>query len=247
MADRIQKEKDFHNNRFEHETRATLDKYYSVSFLIDSYYQDVLYKNCYDKRALEYGCGLSSHSFKLTEIAKEVHAIDISEIAIEKAKNEAEAKGLNNIFFEVMNAESLDFGNNYFDVVCGTSILHHLELKSAYAELARILKPEGKAYFIEPLGHNFMINLFRKLTSKLRTEDEHPLLIKDLKLLNKYFQTVDIKYYYFISLLAVPFRKSKYFDSLLSFLNSVDQFLFKSVILRTQAWQVVIEVCNPRK
>jgi len=146
MTDRIQKEKDFHNNRFENETRVSLDKYYSVSFLIDSYYQDVLYENCSGKRALEYGCGLSSHSFKLAEIANEVHAIDISEIAIEKAKNEAEEKGLKNIFLEVMNAESLDFENNYFDIVCGTSILHHLELKSAYSELARILNPGGKAW-----------------------------------------------------------------------------------------------------
>lgn len=244
MKDRIQKEKDFHNDRFANETRDSLNKYYSVSSLIDEYFHKVLFSTCKGKITLEYGCGLGDRSFILAKYSKEVYGIDIAEIAIIKATNEAKIKNLSNIIFKVMNAEALDFPDNYFDVVCGTSILHHLNLDSSFSELSRILKPGGKAFFIEPLGHNPLINIFRKFTSSLRTEDEHPLRLKDLKLFNKYFTNVNIKYYYLVSLFAIPFRKSKNFNTILNFLNRIDQILFKIDFLKIQAWQVVIEVGN---
>ncbi len=145
-----------------------------------------------------------------------------------------------------MNAESLDFTDDFFNVVCGISILHHLDLNSSYSELLRVLKPGGKAFFIEPLGHNPFINLFRKLTSNLRTEDEHPLLKADLQLLSKYFTEINIKYYYLTSLLAIPFRDKRFFIPLVNFLNGIDQLLFKMRFFKYQAWQVVIEVSNSK-
>lgn len=245
--ERIQREKDFHNVRFEKETRDSLDKYYSVSQLIDNYYYGKLFKEIENKVVLEYGCGLGNHSFELAEYAKEVYSIDISDVAIEKAKELAKQKGINNIHFIVMNAEVLNFPNNYFDVVCGTSIIHHLDLEASYSELSRVLKKSGKAYFIEPLGHNPLINLFRKFTSNLRTEDEHPLRTKDINKLNNHFHIINIRYYYLLSLLAIPFRSQKYFSKLLYKLNSIDQFLFHFGLIKKQAWQVVLEIENPRK
>lgn len=35
--------------------------------------------------------------------------------------------------------------------------------------------------FSEPLGHNPIINWYRNRTPEMRTEDEHPLLIKDIE------------------------------------------------------------------
>jgi hypothetical protein len=49
--------------------------------------------------------------------------------------------------------------------------------------MTKILQPKGKAIFIEPLGHNFLINLYRRLTPNIRSADEHPLLAKDLKIM----------------------------------------------------------------
>ena len=125
--------------------------------------------------------------------------------------------------------------------------MHHLDLYAAYSELSRVLIPSGKAYFIEPLGHNPFINLFRRRTSDLRTEDEHPLRDQDIELCKKYFDIINIKYYYLFSLFAVPFRNKKYYMRLLNFLNSIDQKIFKFKFIRLQAWQVVMEISNPRK
>jgi ubiquinone/menaquinone biosynthesis C-methylase UbiE len=246
MMDRIQREKEFHNSRFQNESRGSLSKYYSINNLILDNYHTVLYNKGKGKRILEYGCAMGNQSFILSKFARQLNAIDISEVAIDKARKKASDSGINNIIFDVMNAEDLNFQDNYFDIACGISILHHLDLKSSFRELSRVLKPEGRAYFIEPLGHNPFINLFRKITSSLRTEDEHPLHMKDLRLLSEYFR-IDIKYYFFTSLFAVPFRRKKYFVSLLNYLNSVDQFLFKFKLFKLLAWQILIGVSNPQK
>jgi len=45
---------------------------------------------------------------------------------------------------------------------------------------------KGSAIFIDPLGHNPAINMFRRSTPDLRTEDEHPLLLEDFRLAGRY-------------------------------------------------------------
>jgi SAM-dependent methyltransferase len=146
-----------------------------------------------------------------------------------------------------MNAESLDFTDDSFDVVCGTGILHHLDIGRAMSEVARILHKDGRAVFIEPLGHNFFINAYRRLTPRFRTEDEHPLLIKDLKMLSTYFGHVDIAYYYFFSILIIPFRNWKLFTLLSSMAEGLDRLIFRVPFMRRFAWQVLIELDQPVK
>ena len=109
--------------------------------------------------------------------------IDISPVAIEMGVREAASRGLRDrTHFAVMNAEALDFPDASFDRVCGSGILHHLDLKKAYGEIARVLRPNGYGIFLEPLGHNPLINWYRRRTPQMRTEDEHPLLKSDLAL-----------------------------------------------------------------
>lgn len=248
MTDRISREKEFHNNRFAENTRKPLDKYYSVSQNTRKLFLDLMEFDLNGKTVLEYGCGEGSFSFDLANKGSHVHGIDISEVAIETANRKAIALGLENkIDFKVMNAEELDFKDNYFDRICGNSILHHLELKKSLIELTRVLKADGNAVFIEPLGHNPFINLYRKLTPKLRSEDEHPLKSNDLKLFKEHFAKVEINYFHFTTLLAVPFRNSKIFRGLFAVLSKIDSFLFKSEMLKKNAWMVVLALSNPNK
>jgi len=79
--------------------------------------------------------------------------------------------------------------------VCGSGTLHHLYIDAAFKELVRVLKPNGCVVFFEPLGHNFLINLYRKLTPSMHSEDEHPLLAKMLN----YFGNISSKQTFSIS------------------------------------------------
>ncbi len=191
---------------------------------------------------LEYGCGPGSQSFTLAEMGAEVTAIDISDVAIELAGKVAQDRGLT-IDYRVMNAEDLQFGDNTFDKVCGSGILHHLDLEKAYNEIYRVLKTDGTAFFFEPLGHNPIINYYRNRTPQLRTVDEHPLMLKDIEMAGNLFKKVKVHYYHLSSIAAsfvpgVSLRKGTS-----RFLNKFDWLLFKTLpFLKKYAWIVVLEL-----
>jgi ubiquinone/menaquinone biosynthesis C-methylase UbiE len=246
METRKLKEKEFHNVAFRDLTREKVDKYYSIWGRTIEFYQDRLAARCKGKKVLEYGCGTGSQSFFLAQMGAEVTGIDISDIAIQKAREEARAKGLVDITYEVMDAESLTFQDHSFDIVCGSGILHHLNLTRAFSEIARTLLPQGEGIFIEPLGHNPLINLYRRLTPGMRTKDEHPLLVSDLELAQQYFSSIDIHYFNLTTLMAVPLRGLPIFNRLLQGLQTFDDRIFRSVPLaRRFAWIAAVTLQKP--
>jgi ubiquinone/menaquinone biosynthesis C-methylase UbiE len=245
---RKDREQQFHDIAFSQNTREKTGKFYSITKSSRDFYCDFLSRNCYNKKVLEYGCGPGSFSFHLTEKGARVTGIDISPMAIRQAMERAQQRKLDGIEFLVMDAEQMDFEDSVFDVVCGTSILHHLILARAFSELSRVLKPGGKAIFIEPLGHNPVINLYRKITPNMRTPDEHPLLIKDLQLAEHYFKHDETRYFHLVSLVAVLFRNLPFFPVVLRILDGVDSFLFTCFPpARRFAWTVVLIFTNAKK
>jgi ubiquinone/menaquinone biosynthesis C-methylase UbiE len=136
------------------------------------------------KNALDYGCGDGSLSIRLLERgAKRVTGIDISEVLIEEARRRAAAGGFaDRTRFVVADAHATEFADDEFDLVVGIAILHHLDLRRALLELRRILAPGGTAVFLEPLWHNPLLRLGRRLTPSARTADEHPLTEQDWEL-----------------------------------------------------------------
>lgn len=175
----------------------------------------------------------------MAEKGAEVTAIDISTIAIEEASNLAIKSGLSNVEFLQMNAEQLDFDGK-FNLICGSGILHHLHLTNALCEIKRVLQPGGHAVFIEPLGHNPFINLYRRFTPNIRSEDEHPLLLKDLEAIKNIFPTLEVRYYYLASILAAFFAGTVIFKPMLWMLETIDEWLFKLPWVRNWAWQVLL-------
>lgn len=240
MDTRLHKEKEFHNKTFSDATRQKLGKFYSIAQISSNYYKQVLFSECSDKKVLELGCGPGNYSFQLVQNGAFVTGIDISEVAIEKAKMRFNNEYKEKVNFQVMNAEALDFENDTFDILCGISILHHLHLPSVYPEIIRVLKPNGKAIFIEPLGHNPFINFFRFITPQLRTEDEHPLLMTDLDLAKSFFSAFELNFFHFLTFFAVPFHKTKLFLKILNFLSKCDQWMFRKIpFLQKYSWIVV--------
>jgi ubiquinone/menaquinone biosynthesis C-methylase UbiE len=241
-------QKQFFDFTFEFEARKSVSKFYAVVKSSTEYYEKFLLSNCHSKKVLEYGCGTGSYAFLLTKCGANVVGIDISEVAIKLSKERAKKEGLKDILFLAMDAEAMQFEDSSFDIICGTGILHHLNIDRALRELARVLKPEGKAIFIEPMGYNPLINLFRKFTPHLRTRDEHPLTVKDLSFMEKFFHKVQCEFFHLFSLLAVPFRNSRIFPSLLKVLDNFDNNLFRWIpLVRLFAWAVVIILEKPKK
>jgi len=246
---RYQREMDFHDKTFSEDSRKSAAKFYSITHQTSkAFYRDYLAGHCVGKRVLEYGCGPDSHALFIASKDGAVTGIDLSPVAISKNRDALKERSLSQASFSVMNAELLAFSDNSFDLICGNGILHHLELDRCFAELSRTLRPEGTAVFLEPLGHNPLINLYRRLTPGMRSVDEHPLLSADFIKASDYFGCVDISYFHLTSLLAVLFSGFSWFPRIVRQLNSLDQALFRRLPwVRKHAWAVAMVLSEPKK
>jgi ubiquinone/menaquinone biosynthesis C-methylase UbiE len=122
-----------------------------------------------NKNILEVGCGRGggikglSKYFNFTEI----HACDINKKNIEYCN-----KNNTNINFKVSNAESLDYKDNYFDIVINVESSHNYEnFPSFFNEVKRVLKPNG-IFLYTDIGmaiHNFP-NFFYLFKNIIRTD-----------------------------------------------------------------------------
>ena len=241
--DRINRERTFHDERFadDSERQQTVGRFYQIVERMVSEYSSGVLEGAQGKRVLEYGCGTGSQVFSLAANGADVTAIDISSTAIALASQQAQRLGIRTrVTFAEMNAEKLALADNSVELICGSGILHHLDLETSCAEINRVLVSGGSAHFIEPLGHNLAINLFRRLTPGLRSEDEHPLIATDLEYLAGTFGKVTVDYYYLTAILAafIPrHRLPSLFDSMLHALDGLDRLLFRVLPpLRKQAW-----------
>jgi ubiquinone/menaquinone biosynthesis C-methylase UbiE len=195
------------------------------------------------RQILDYGCGPGWYTQRLALhfIDAEVVGIDLSDVAVEQAARRMKKLGICNASFQAMDAEHLTFEDESFDLVTGLGILHHLELKQALNEIERVLTPGGAAVFVEPLAHNPGLRLFRRLTPLMRTEDEHPLTMRDLKVVASCFSEVQNHFVNLTTLIAVPVPRWLGRTLFISALGACDQVLFEMLPLsRRFAWSVVI-------
>jgi len=97
--------------------------------------------------------------------------------------------------------------------------------------------------FVEALGHNPLINRYRRRTPELRTVEEHPLHVGDLELAKRYFADASFEYFHPTSLAALPLRRQRAFPALAGALERADQALFRRVpYLRRHAWMAVLRL-----
>lgn len=104
------------------------------------------------RRLLDFGCGRGAKALRYAQLGFHVHGFDISDSFIGNARALAEKYGLvERAEFCVQPAESLNYPDEYFDVVVGELVLHHVDIAPAIREVYRVLKPGGLAVFKEPL------------------------------------------------------------------------------------------------
>ena len=217
------REKNFHNKLQSNDKGRFEGIFYKAIFNLNEDFFEFLEKNSKGSEILDYGCGIGTSTEKVIKYnPKKIIGIDISEVSINKAKNKAEKLGID-AEYKVENCENTEFNDNSFDIVYGTGILHHLQFDKCLDEIYRLLKTGGSLVFVEPLGTNPLINLYRKFTPQSRSKDEHPLVKKDFNYIqNKFFET-KVRYYGFLTLIFFPFYQSPVKSKLFKILSNLDQ------------------------
>lgn len=105
--------------------------------------------------ALDVGCGEGKFTRSLTGIFSKVAGIDVKQKVIDRARVAAAAEG-KDVEFAVADGQAMPFPDSSFDTVAISNSLHHIpDPGKGLAEAARVLKPGGVLYVMEPVasGH----------------------------------------------------------------------------------------------
>lgn len=201
VSDRAHREQRFHDDAFSTDARAETWRFYRAVEHLFAEYRRRVGEGPAGRDVLEIGCGRGGCAFDLAARGDRVVAIDVSPVALGITAAIAAQRGVV-VDTRRMDAQTLDFGDRCFDLVCGSGILHHVDLDAVASEVRRVLRPGGRAVFVEPLGHNPVINWYRHRTPQLRSPDERPLRLADLRTLRHGFGDVQ---FVFGGVFTLPF------------------------------------------
>jgi len=135
-----------------------------------------------NKKVLEIGCGVGNDALRFVKEKAIYTGIDLTEQSIfltqAKIGNQGQVK--------VMNAEFMDFPDNYFDMIYSWGVIHHaVEPKKIINDAYRVLKPGGHICVMlygKPSFKYFEIIVLRKILwylhfyryNEIRKKTPHP-------------------------------------------------------------------------
>ena len=184
-----------HEDRPSDLRRATL---YALDRLGDLHGLDVL----------ELGAGSGVDSVMLARHGANVIAIDISDASVEIIARRLTANAISDAHTAAMPAEKLTFPDASFDRVFARGVLHHADVAASAPEIARVLRPGGRAVFIEPLSENPVLDFAREhapYPHKTRPKGHRGIRYATIRTLGESFSSTSIRPMYLTSMLNRAF------------------------------------------
>ena len=211
------------------------------------------------KRLLDLGAGLGESSVYFALQGAHVTTVDLSPQMVETAlslgrKFGVQLEGL------VSGAEDLDVPAESFDIIYVANTIHHVHNRPAlFEKISRALRPGGIFFSYDPLAYNPLINIYRRMATAVRTPDEAPLTVADIRLAKNYFADVrHCEFWLSTLLLFVKYylvdrihpNRDRYWKRILretparlwwwTPLRALDRLLTRLPLIRWLAWNVVI-------
>jgi SAM-dependent methyltransferase len=218
------------------------------------------------KKLLDIGAGLGESSIYFALRGAQVTAVDISPMMIEKVVSLGKQYGVE-VEGRVSDGEVLNVPSDEYDVIYLANTIHHLQNRAAlFEQMSRALKPGGFFFSYDPIAYNPVINIYRRMATGVRTPDEAPLKIGDLRLARKYFSNVGHREFWLSTLVLfvkyylkdrVHPNSDRYWKRILretpeslrwwAPLRSLDRVLTRIPGLRWLAWNVVMWGQKPQE
>lgn len=156
--------------------------------------------NC--PRALDIGCGLGESSVFLAKRGYEVTAADVSPGMLQFTRELAQRHGVGGRVSTHEMAEDRDWPFvGGFDVVYAANVVHHVPDRERFWRNAfEALRPGGVVCTWDPVAYNPVINLYRRQATEVRTADERPLTMADVRLARRYFPEMRVRFTWLLGL-----------------------------------------------
>lgn len=112
---------------------------------------------------VEFGCGTAELSIAAAELCSRVHAVDISPVMIDYAREKAKSRNANNVEFHHAGFLTYEHADEPADIIVTQLAMHHLPDFWKIVALGRIndmLKPGGK-FFLRDVVYSFDMKEYR--------------------------------------------------------------------------------------
>jgi SAM-dependent methyltransferase len=263
----------FERERAFHDAWATADS--SVDFPVERAFEGLtspenrlivaLMGDLRGRRVLDLGSGLGEAAVYFALRGARVTATDISPEMCARSREAARARGVS-IDTVVTPVERLDVEEGAFDMAYGANLLHHVgDLDATLRAVQRSLKAGGRCYFWDPLAYNPVINVYRRMATKVRSHDEQPLTFEVLDAFRRHFVRVRHREFWLATLVLfvkyyaidrVHPNASRYWKRILGEdprrigwwfrpLEALDAVVLRLPLVRRLAWNTVIWAERP--
>jgi SAM-dependent methyltransferase len=216
------------------------------------------------KELLDIGCGLGEASVYFALEGAQVTATDVSPGMCDLTRRLAEAHHVK-LETHVSAAEDLRLGRRQFDIIYTGNTLHHVDLEETMDRLLPHLRPDGIFVSWDPVAYNPLINVYRRMATEVRTPDEHPLRLRDVRAITRRFGSAEVHWFWFSTLAIFVWmyaaqrrspNRERFWKTVIDEadrwepvhrpLERLDAFLLKWIpFLRPLCWNVVIVGRSP--
>lgn len=187
--------------------------------------------NVQGKRILDLGCGLGEVSIFFALKGAKVTAIDLSRPMLDVVQALAKRYKVK-VNTKQATVENLTLSNKErFDVVYVGNLFHHVDIEKTMVGILRVLKPNGVLVSWDPVEYNPIINIYRRMATKVRSHDERPFRLSDIAVFRKYFGSVSVQWFWFSTLIIFIVM------ALVQGRNPNKERYWKSVIAEADRWK----------
>jgi len=184
--------------------RALIERYRACTRWKTNYPQCVIHFLTKHKpeHICDFGCGSGEMACRLGLLGYRVTGIDVSPDLIEVARERAVLEGVaDRVHFIVADAAAAPVTDGAFDAVLAMSVVHHMPAQEALDALERLLRPEGRIAFLEPVAYSGLLQWLRNRTpiEKDISPDERQLSADEIRLIKSRFVIEEERHFYLLS------------------------------------------------